>query len=135
MVKTQQTISWWKFNMFDRSANLISLFASSSTLICCALPAVFIVIGAGATFASIISIFPFLVVISKYKVSITLASLLILVFAGYINYRTYYLPCPADPELGRICLQTRKRSRLIYYLSVSLFTFATIFTYLIPNII
>ena len=135
MDKTQQTISYWKFNMFDRSANLISLFASSSTLICCALPAVFIVIGAGATFASIISIFPFLVVISKYKVSITLVSLLILVFAGYINYRTYYLPCPADPELGRICLQTRKRSRLIYYLSVSLFTFATIFTYLIPNII
>ncbi len=135
MVKTQQTISWWKFNMFDRSANLISLFASSSTLICCALPAVFIVVGAGATFASIISIFPFLVVISKYKVSITLVSLLILVFAGYINYRTYYLPCPADPELGRICLQTRKRSRSIYYFSVILFTFATIFTYLIPNII
>ena len=135
MVKMQQTISWWKFNMFDRSANLISLFASSSTLICCALPSVFIVIGAGATFASIISIFPFLVVISKYKVSITLVSLLILVFAGYINYRTYYLPCPADPELGRICLQTRKRSRSIYYFSVILFTFATIFTYLIPNII
>ena len=135
MDKTQQTIRWWKFNMFDRSANLISLFASSSTLICCALPAVFIVIGAGATFASIISIFPFLVVISKYKVSITLVSLLILVFAGYINYRTYYLPCPADPELGRICLQTRKRSRSIYYFSVILFTFATIFTYLIPNII
>ena len=135
MVKTQQTISWWKFNMFDRSANLISLFASSSTLICCALPAVFIVIGAGATFASIISIFPFLIVISKYKVSITLVSLLILVFAGYINYRTYYLPCPADPELGRICLQTRKRSRSIYYFSVILFTFATIFTYLIPNLI
>ena len=135
MVKMQQTISWWKFNMFDRSANFISLFASSSTLICCALPSVFIVIGAGATFASIISIFPFLVVISKYKVSITLVSLLMLVFAGYINYRTYYLPCPADPELGRICLQTRKRSRSIYYFSVILFTFATIFTYLIPNII
>jgi len=135
MVKMQQTISWWKFNMFDRSANFISLFASSSTLICCALPSVFIVIGAGATFASIISIFPFLIVISKYKVSITLVSLLILVFAGYINYRTYYLPCPADPELGRICLQTRKRSRSIYYFSVILFTFATIFTYLIPNLI
>ena len=135
MVKMQQTISWWKFNMFDRSANFISLFASSSTLICCALPSVFIVIGAGATFASIISLFPFLVVISKYKVSITLVSLLILVFAGYINYRTYYLPCPADPELGRICLQTRKRSRSIYYFSVILFTFATIFTYLIPNLI
>ena len=135
MVKMQQTISWWKFNMFDRTANFISLFASSSTLICCALPSVFIVIGAGATFASIISIFPFLIVISKYKVSITLVSLLILVFAGYINYRTYYLPCPADPELGRICLQTRKRSRSIYYFSVILFTFATIFTYFIPNII
>ena len=39
--------------MFDRSANFISLFASSSTLICCALPSVFIVIGAGGHATSI----------------------------------------------------------------------------------
>ena len=44
--------------MFDRPANFLSLFASSSTLICCALPTIFILIGAGATFANIISIFP-----------------------------------------------------------------------------
>ena len=121
--------------MFDRPANFLSLFASSSTLICCALPTIFILIGAGATFANIISIFPFLIIISKYKFAITISSLLILSFAGYINYRTYYLPCPSDPELGRICLKTRKRSRSIYYLSVGLFSFATIFTYFIPSIV
>ena len=35
--------------MQDKSANLLSLFASSSTLICCGLPSLFIVIGAGGS--------------------------------------------------------------------------------------
>ena len=45
--------------MQDKSANFLSLFASSSTLICCALPSLFIAIGAGASFASLITVFPF----------------------------------------------------------------------------
>ena len=35
--------------MQDKTANFFSLFASTSTLICCALPAIFVAIGAGAT--------------------------------------------------------------------------------------
>ena len=119
--------------MYDKSANFFSLFASSSTLVCCALPALFVALGAGATFASLITVFPFLIVLSQYKLQITLFALFVIVFAGYVNYRTYYLPCPADPELGRACLQTRKRSRYIYYFSVAIFIFATSFTYIIPR--
>ena len=119
--------------MYDKSANFFSLFASSSTLICCALPALFVALGAGATFASLITIFPFLIVLSQYKLQITLFALFMIVFAGYVNYRTYYLPCPADPELGRACLQTRRRPRYIYYFSVAIFIFATSFTYIIPR--
>jgi len=121
--------------MNDNSANFLSLFASSSTLVCCALPALFVFIGAGASFASLISVFPFLIVLSQYKISITLFALAMIVVAGYVNYKTYHMPCPADPELGRLCLQTRKRSRLIYYFSVALFLLATLFTYLIPRLI
>jgi len=119
--------------MDDKSVNFFSLFASSSTLICCALPAIFITLGAGASFASLITVFPFLITLSKYKVYITLGAFIMIVIAGYVNYITYYLPCPADPELGRTCMQTRKRSRYVFYISAFLFVFSTIFTYLVPN--
>ena len=119
--------------MDDKSANFLSLFASSSTLICCALPSMFVLLGAGATFASIITIFPFLIVLSQYKIWITSFALIMLALAGY--YKTYHMPCPADPELGRLCAESRKRSRYIYYFSAVLFLFATIFTYIIPRLI
>ena len=119
----------------SKSANFLSLFASSSTLICCALPSMFVLLGAGATFASIITIFPFLIVLSQYKIWITSFALIMLAIAGYVNYKTYNMPCPADPELGRLCAESRKRSRYIYYFSAVLFLFATIFTYVIPRFI
>ena len=121
--------------MNDKTTNFLSLFASSSTLICCALPAIFVVLGAGASFASLITVFPFLITLSQYKLYITLFALILLALAGYINYKTFYMPCPVDPELGKLCMKTRKRSRYIYYLSLLLFIFATIFTYIIPRLI
>ena len=117
----------------DKSANFFSLFASSSTLICCAFPALFVALGAGASFVSLVSTFPFLIVLSQYKIYITSFATLMILVAGYVNYKTYLLPCPSDSESGRLCMQTRKRSRMIYYFSVAIFLFATIFTYIVPN--
>ena len=117
----------------EKTANFFSLFASSSTLVCCALPAIFVAIGAGASFASLVSTFPFLITLSQYKIYITFFALVMLLIAGYANYRNYNLPCPADPELGRLCMKTRKRSRVIYYVSAGIFMFATLFTYLVPR--
>jgi hypothetical protein len=119
----------------DKSANFFSLFASSSTLICCALPALFVALGAGASFASLVSTFPFLIILSQYKFYITFFAILMIFIAGYVNYKTYKMPCPSDPESGKSCMQTRKRSRIIYYFSVVIFLFATTFTYIIPNFI
>jgi hypothetical protein len=76
-----------------------------------------------------------LIVLSKYKVFISLFAFFSILIGGYINYKTYYLPCPTDPNLGRACMRTRKRSRLIYYISVIIFLFASIFTYIIPGVI
>ena len=121
--------------MNDKSINLLTLFASSSTLICCALPALFVAIGAGAAFANLILIFPFLTILSKYKVYISALAFITITLAGYINYKTHFMPCPADPELGKACMKTRKNSRYIYYFSVILFIFATIFTYVAPEFI
>ena len=121
--------------MNERTANFFSLFASSSTLICCALPSLFVVLGAGASFASLLTVFPFLIVLSQYKLAISFTAFTTIALAGFAHYQTAHLPCPADPELGRACLQSRRRARLVYYVSVIIFAFATILTYLVPRVI
>lgn len=121
--------------MNDRAANFFSLFASSSTLICCALPSLFVVLGAGASFASLLTVFPFLIVLSQHKVTISLLALATIGLAGLTHYKTARMPCPAEPELGRVCLRSRKRARVLYYISVGVFLFATTFTYLMPRVI
>ena len=44
-----------------------SLLASGSTLICCALPALLVTLGAGATLSSLVAAFPALVWLSEHK--------------------------------------------------------------------
>lgn len=121
--------------MNEKVVNFFSLFASSSTLICCALPSLFVALGAGASFASLLNVFPFLIEISQYKLAISLTAFTTITVAGFAHYKTALLPCPADPELGRACLRSRRRARLVYYVSVCIFAFATIFTYLVPRVI
>jgi hypothetical protein len=46
----------------------LSLFTSLGTLICCALPALLVLLGLGATVASLLSAAPWLVTLSRHKV-------------------------------------------------------------------
>jgi hypothetical protein len=48
--------------------NYFSLFGSFSTLICCALPSVLVLLGMGTAVASILSTAPWLVSLSRHKV-------------------------------------------------------------------
>ena len=84
--------------MKDSIASIFSLFTSSSTLFCCALPAIFVMMGAGASFASFVSAFPFLITLSVYKIELTLFAFLMMGIAGYSNYRASFAPCPVDPS-------------------------------------
>tara|TARA_B100000683_G_scaffold44875_1_gene40893 strand:+ start:4837 stop:5214 length:378 start_codon:yes stop_codon:yes gene_type:complete len=112
---------------------LLTLLASTSTLICCALPALFVTLGAGATFASMANAFPQLIIISHYKVYISVFTLIILIIAGILIEKSKHDPCPVDPSLRDICLRTRKRTFYIYYISVGIFVFASFFTYVFPE--
>ncbi len=48
--------------------NYFSLFSSFSTLICCALPSVLVLLGLGTTVASLLSAAPWLVSLSQHKI-------------------------------------------------------------------
>ncbi len=113
---------------------LVSLCASSSTLICCAIPALLVGIGAGATLASLVSIFPQIVWISEQKELVFGGSGLLVIISGVLQYRNQSAPCPADPQLRVACLQARKVSIQIYLASLGLLIIGSWFAFIQPII-
>ena len=63
---------------------LISLFSSFATLTCCALPALLVSLGAGAVLAGLITNFPQLIFLSKYKIYVFSIAGLLITISGYI---------------------------------------------------
>ncbi len=80
----------------------IVLFTSSSTLICCALPILFVSIGLGAVSASLFASMPFLVTLVQYKSWVFAASGIVLAITAWLLYRPGRV-CPADSELADLC--------------------------------
>ena len=112
----------------------LSLFTSLGTLFCCALPALFVVIGAGAVLAGILSSAPFLIVLSKYKVLLFLFSGALMVISGYFIWRSKKAPCPADPLKAKACKRLRIASLVIYLFSVTIYAIGFFFAFIITKI-
>jgi uncharacterized membrane protein len=100
-----------------RTLNWLTLFASTGTLICCALPILLVSLGLGTTVAALTSAFPFLVVLSQYKIWVFAFSCALLVVSGWLLYRTSRT-CPADPKLASVCIKTQVWNRRIYWTSL-----------------
>lgn len=115
-----------------RRANLASLFASTSTLICCALPALFVSLGAGAALAGIVSNVPQLIWVSENKPLVFGIAAVLLVLAGIMQWRARYMPCPADPALAAACARARKNSLRVYLVSVGIFAIGAWFAFAAP---
>jgi hypothetical protein len=113
-------------------SSLVTLFASSSTLVCCAIPALLVSLGAGAALASLVAVFPQIVWISENKEIIFLISTLLMVIGGIVQWRNRYAPCPIDPKLRQACLRTRKVSLGIYLISLVLLIIGGWFAFIQP---
>lgn len=112
--------------------SFLSLFTSGSTLICCALPALLVSIGAGAALAGLVGTFPQIVWISEHKVTLFFFAALMLACAGVMQWRARSLPCPADPALAQACMRARKISFYIYVFSVAIFLLGFFFAFVAP---
>ena len=114
---------------------VINLFTSFSTIICCALPALLVSIGAGAALAGLVSTVPQLVALSKYKIAVfTVAGILILI-TGIVQWKNRHAPCPTDPELAQACMRLRKFNKIIYILSVILYLTGFFFAFLAVHLL
>lgn len=116
-------------------ASGLSLLASSSTLVCCALPALLVALGAGATLVSLTVRFPQLIWLSEHKAGVFGSAALMLALAGVAQWRARSLPCPADPAAARACMRARRVSRGVYALSVLLFLTGGFFAFVAPSLL
>lgn len=109
--------------------NWATLLTSSSTLVCCALPALLVTLGMGATLGSLVTVFPQLQWLSLHKVELFSFSAVMLIIAGYFQYRARFASCPIDPVLARTCMRTRHISAIIYSISVVIFLIGYFFAF------
>ena len=109
-----------------------SLFTSTGTLICCALPALLVTLGAGAALSTLVAYVPGLVWISEYKELVFGLAGLMLVASGWLQWRSRFAPCPLDPALRNACLRARKTSQRVYWASVAIYAVGGWFAFIQP---
>jgi hypothetical protein len=111
-----------------RTVAFLSLFTSLSTLICCALPALFVVLGLGASFAGLVSNVPQLIWISENKVIFFAIGAVMLFLGGILQWQAKKRACPIDKR--EECLTTKDWSGLTYKLAVILYLVGASFAFL-----
>ena len=112
----------------------LSLFASTSTLLCCALQALLITIGAGAVMAGLTATFPGIMWLSANKGALFFLSGGLLAASGLMQWQARNAPCPVDPEQAAACMRLRTASRRILMGSVVIYGVGIFFAYLWPII-
>ena len=110
----------------------LTIFTSAGTLVCCALPAAMVAIGAGAALAGLVGAVPQLVWLSEHKVALFALAGTMLAVAGWLQHRARFAPCPADPRLAAECERTRRVSLRVYFVSLGIFAVGFFFAFVAP---
>ena len=112
----------------------LSLFTSLGTLLCCALPALLVTLGMGATLAGLIGVFPYVTFISDYKEYIFTISGILIFFGFFSQWSTKSFSCPSDPVKAKLCSKLRSFSWIILYISLTLFLVGFFFAFIAIHI-
>jgi hypothetical protein len=99
----------------------LALFASTGTLICCALPIALVALGMGATVAALSTSLPILVSLTQHKAWVFLGSALSLVVTGWLLFHSGR-ECPADPELRASCERILKWNRRVFWTAITIWS-------------
>lgn len=118
----------------ERSGSWLALFASASTLLCCALPIILVTLGLGAVVAQTTFQFPILVTLSEQAVWMFGGSALLLIISAWlVIFRSYQ--CPVDPVLRLKCERTRIWNLRIWWLSLMLWIIGFTARFVLPLIV
>jgi hypothetical protein len=108
----------------------VALLGSFGTLLCCALPAMLVSLGAGAAVASLVTNVPQLVWLSEHKIPLFLFAAAMLVISGVVTYLNRRAPCPLDPVQARSCRRMRRFAACLFFTSAALYAIGFYFAFL-----
>lgn len=115
-----------------RLVSFLTLFTSFGTLICCAIPALLVLLGAGAALAGVVSVFPQLIWLSQHKLWI-FGSGGVLIFISVMGYRySMTRSCPMDGQQEN-CQTTKHSSAWLMWISIGLYLIGFIVTFIFPK--
>lgn len=108
----------------------LGLLGSLGTLLCCALPAVLVSLGAGAVVATLVTSVPQLVLLSEHKVPLFTFSGVMLAIAGVTTYLNRRAPCPTDPVGAKSCKRVRRFATSVFFISIALYAIGFYFAFI-----
>ncbi len=114
----------------------LALLSSVGTLVCCALPALLVLLGFGATVASLLSAAPWLVALSRQKAWVFAFAGILIANSFYYIYRI--VPrllvargaCAADDM--EACRSASRGSRVLLWISTALLAIGFSVAYVLP---
>ncbi|MBO6687480.1 MAG: hypothetical protein NXH70_03620 [Hyphomonas sp.] len=107
----------------------LALFTSATTLICCALPAMLVMLGMGAVWSGVIGTVPGITWFGANKGLVFAVTGLVLAASGAWQWHARTLPCPADPVKARACTRLRRISWTLWGISVAAFCVGGFFAF------
>ena len=106
--------------MWKKIVDFFSLFGSTATLFCCALPALLSVLVGGAAVSSFVSVFPWIVPLSEHKAWLFLVAGALIFISGMLTLRPKgKLACSISG--GRGCETAGAFTKSVFWISVVLY--------------
>lgn len=115
-----------------KSVSVFILLLSTSTWVCCVLPILITLIAGAAAVGQLITVFPWLIPLTKYKLWTFLGIGALLIINFYCLYKSNMTPkeCPIDKK--EACTKGKKFSRLVFWISVVIYLVGVVVAYVLP---
>lgn len=108
----------------------LTLFVTSGTLLCCALPILLVTLGFGTVVASLNYNIPALVFLAEHKIWTLSLSALLLLGLAWVIWRPNQ-SCPIEPELASHCHTAKRWNRRIFWLSAVIWSIGFFFSFIL----
>lgn len=121
---------FWRDNILP----VMGLFTSIGTLLCCALPVLFVTLGMGAALAGLLTTMPFLITMSEHKGIVFGVAGVMIVASAILQWVKRNAPCPIDPKAARTCMRLRRLSIYITAFAGTIYVVGVFFAFIAPKL-
>ncbi len=113
----------------DTALSTFALFTSLGTLLCCALPALLVGLGAGAVLAGMVSAWPQITFVSEHKAVVFWVAGVALTLAASARYASRNAPCPIEPGQAAACRRLRRFGDITLAASIMIYAVGAFFAF------